>query len=166
MIRVSCYNYYYLMDFPALLFPKYPLRLRETAGKSYVFDEIRKKYVVLTPEEWVRQHLLHYFMHELLYPRSIIGVEMVVMLQGMPKRCDVAVWNQHRQAVLLAECKAAHIALNKAVFEQTARYNLRLQVRYCVVTNGKQLYCYRLNYESSSYTFLDRLPTRTELLNS
>lgn len=151
--------------FPSLpLFPNYSFRVREINKKCYLFDEVRKKYVALTPEEWVRQHLLRYLTQELHYPRTVIGVETMVRLNGMPQRCDIAVWNQQRKAVLLAECKAQHITLDQAVFEQTARYNLTLKVRYCVVTNGVQLFCYHLNYETNSYAFLTALPTREELM--
>lgn len=150
--------------FPRLQFPPYTFRLREIQGKPYIFDEIRKKYVALTPEEWVRQHLLQYLLRDMNYPRSSIGVEMLVTLNGMPQRCDVAIWNKYRQAVLLAECKAPHIAISPSVFEQTARYNLVLKVRYCLITNGQQLYCYRLNYETNTYTFMDELPNRQTLL--
>jgi hypothetical protein len=151
------------MSFPPLCFPAYPLKLREIDQKLYVFDEIRKKNIVLTPEEWVRQHLLHFFLHQLHYPRTLISVETLVRLNGMPKRCDVAVWNKHQQALLLAECKAPHIALNPSVFEQTARYNLQLKVRYCLVTNGLQVYCYRLDYEQHTYQFVEQLPNYEEL---
>lgn len=151
------------MSFPALLFPAYSFKIQETNGKNYIFDDIRKKYILLTPEEWVRQHLLQYLLQALHYPRTLISIETMVRMNGMPKRCDVAVWNQQKKAILLAECKAPHIAIKQAVFEQTARYNLMLKVRYCIVTNGLQLYCYQLDYENNTYAFVNQIPTWREL---
>lgn len=125
-------------------FSKYNLRIEERDGQQLVFDEVRKKWVPLTSEEWVRQHILHYLVHDKGYPQSLIAVERGIELNGLAKRCDVVVFTNDGTPRMIVECKASEEPLNLKVFEQIARYNLKLKVDYLWVTNGSYNFCCRL----------------------
>lgn len=144
-----------------ILFPKYEFNIRQKAGLAQIFDDIRKRYVALTPEEWVRQHWLHYLMEEMKYPRSLIAVEMSLKLNKLTKRCDIVVFGRNGLPQMIVECKAAEVKLTQKVFDQIARYNLALQVRYLVVSNGLKNYCCMIEPEKETYHFLDALPDRS-----
>ena len=141
-----------------LNFPTASLKFKSENNKQFVFDVIRKKYVVLTPEEWVRQHLIHYLIHFLGYPPGLIGVETPVKVTGMNQRADVVVFNRKGIPVLIAECKAPGINISNSVFQQAARYNRELSVDYLLITNGLKHYCARLNKEEGSYQMLKAIP--------
>jgi len=141
-----------------LNFPQYPFRLRNTAGRTQVFDEIRKRWVALTPEEWVRQHAVQFLVRERSYPASLIAVEMIVQLNGMNKRCDVLAHGRNAQPLLLVECKAPEVPITQEVFDQIARYNLCLGVPFLLVTNGLRHFCCSMDHEKQSYVFLPEVP--------
>lgn len=143
-------------------FPSYDFNLKEMAGKKTIFDIVRKKYVVLTPEEIVRQYLIHYLVHEKDYPKSLIAVEMSLDLNRTKKRCDIAVFKDNKP-MFLVECKAPEVRLNQKVFDQIARYNLVLRVPYLLVSNGKSAWCCKLDLEKGTYEFIGEVPTYTEL---
>lgn len=141
-----------------LNFPQYAFKLKEQGGKKYIFDNWRKKWVVLTPEEWVRQHVLYFLVEERDFPRSLMAVEKSLLFNTLPKRCDIVVYDRHYKPLLLVECKAPNVVLQDSVFAQIARYNYVLQVPYLLVSNGLVHYFCRINYEKGSLEFADNVP--------
>jgi len=138
-----------------LQFSKYNIKVEEREGVRYVFDEFRRKQVILTPEEWVRQHILHYLVYDRQYPASLIAVERGIELNGLKKRFDIVVFNRSGQAKMIIECKAPGEVLNQKVFEQIAGYNLALNAAYLWVTNGTFNYCCKL---ARPIQMLDTIP--------
>ena len=138
--------------------PEYIFRFKEEENKTSIFDDFRKKYVVLTPEEWVRQNFLMYLISELDFPKSLISVEAGLKLYKRLKRTDIVVYDKQGSPVLIVECKAPEVKLNEKVFDQIVRYNMALQVNFLVVTNGLDHYCCQLDYEKNSYNFLKTIP--------
>lgn len=128
----------------AIQFNKYNFRLEEREGGQFIFDEVRRKWVMLTPEEWVRQHILHYLVEQKSYPKSLIAVERGIELNGLQKRCDVVVFNTYGKPVMIVECKAPEEVVSPKVYEQIARYNQKLRVDYLWVTNGTYNFCCKL----------------------
>ena len=149
----------------ALHFPAIEARTK-TEGKKrmLIFDCIRKKYVALTPEEWVRQHLIHYLIAEKKYPATLISVETPLKYVHLDKRSDVLVNNRNGQPLMLAECKAPEIAITQKVFEQIAIYNLTIQAPCLMVTNGLQHYCLTTATDKSPTFFLNEVPVYEDLL--
>lgn len=121
-----------------LKYPTFNIKVKHEGGKALVFDEIRKKWIVLFPEEWVRQHLINYLITVKKIPGSLISVEKEILLNGTKKRYDLVVYNLHLTPVILIECKAPDIKLTPEVAEQIIRYNLTLGVTYLFITNGLQ----------------------------
>lgn len=144
-------------------FPKYDLKFRVVDGRREVWDIIRKKYVTLTPEEWVRQLLIHYLTTEKGYPAQLLAVEKGINLNGTHKRCDIVAYNNNGAPQLIVECKAPEVLLTDAVMEQTARYNLVLRVPYLLVGNGNDFYCVAVDLANSSYRFLSGIPDYSQL---
>lgn len=142
----------------ALQFPKYHFRFKSNENKRLIFDEIRKKFVVLTPEEWVRLHVVHYLITEKNYPKSHINVEKQLLLNGTKKRYDVVVFNKDGTIHLIVECKAPSIKITQDTFDQIARYNLVTDATYLMVTNGLKHYYCQLDYKEERYNFLRDLP--------
>ncbi|OQX79417.1 MAG: restriction endonuclease subunit R [Bacteroidetes bacterium 4484_249] len=138
--------------------PEYKFRIREIDHKKKIFDRFRKKFVSLTPEEWVRQNFLMYLTLEKNYPQSLIAIEAGLQLYKRKKRTDIVVYNNTGKPVLIVECKAPEVKLSQDVFDQIARYNMALQVNYLIVTNGLEHYCCLLDYKNNSYRFLKEIP--------
>jgi type I site-specific restriction endonuclease len=138
--------------------PTYPFTIKESQGKKKIFDRIRKKMVALTPEEWVRQHFICYLIEEKGYPASLTSVETPVKINGLSQRADIVVYNKYRKPVLIVECKAPHVKITPEVFDQAARYNIRLQTRTIAVTNGLNHYFALVNKDGMSYSFLKDIP--------
>jgi hypothetical protein len=141
-----------------LRFPTYQFRFKNSENKVAIFDEIRKKFVILTPEEWVRQHVVHYLVSDKNYPKSWINVEKRIKINRLIKRYDVVVFNPDGSIFLLVECKAPEIKISQQTFDQIARYNLTLKANYLMVTNGLDHYFCQLDYENERYHFLQDLP--------
>jgi type I site-specific restriction-modification system R (restriction) subunit len=141
-----------------LNFPTYKFKTKSEENTNYVFDIVRKKYVVLTPEEWVRQHMIHYLIEEKNYPQSLLAVERGLELNGLRKRFDLLAFNKNGQPLLLIECKSPDIELNKAVFEQIAVYNARFKVMQLLVTNGLQHIVVQYQPDFVGYEFLTEVP--------
>lgn len=141
-----------------LNFPKFQFRFKSSENKLFIFDEIRKKYVMLTPEEWVRQHVVHFLMNVKKYPKSYINVEKIVRLNDMNKRYDVVVFDPKGGIFLLVECKEPQVEITQGVFDQIARYNSSLNAQLLMVTNGLNHYYCKLDYENKKYQFLADLP--------
>jgi len=141
-----------------LNFPKYNFRFKSNENKTLIFDIIRKKFVVLTPEEWVRQHMLHFLISEKKYPNSHINVEKQLQLHDTTKRYDIVVFNSNGSIQIIIECKAAKIKINQQTFDQIAQYNFVLQANYLVVTNGLEHYYCQMDFENEKYIFLQDIP--------
>ena len=141
-----------------LNFPTYSFRFKNSENKVSIFDEIRKKFILLTPEEWVRQHVVEFLLNEKKYSKSLINVEKVVKVNGMNKRYDVIVFNSDGSIFLLIECKAPEVKIDQKTFDQIARYNLILNAQYLMVTNGLNHYFCEMDFENEKYTFLKELP--------
>lgn len=142
----------------ALNFPKFSFRLKNSENKHYIFDEIRKKFVVLQPEEWVRQHCVCYLIKNKNYPKSLINVEKELKVNGLKKRYDIVVFNSDGSIHLIVECKSPKITINQSAFDQIARYNLTLNATYLMVTNGLNHYYCAMDFESERYQFLTDIP--------
>jgi hypothetical protein len=141
-----------------LIFPTYNFNVKKVENRNYIFDIIRKKYVVLTPEEWVRQHLVQYFIQECQCSAALIAVEKGFMVNGLQKRFDVLVFNKSGKPILLAECKAPNISINDSTFAQASIYNKTLRVKHLVITNGMALAMCSYSDDFNDYTIRDYLP--------
>ena len=147
-----------------LNFKRYPFTLKNRENKRYIFDVVRKKDILLTPEEWVRQHCLQYLIQEKNYPLSLINAEKKLKVYGRYKRYDIIVYTPQGEVTLLVECKAPHITIDQEVFDQIARYNLSANSQYLMVTNGlTHIYC-QMDYKAQVYHFLKDLPSYTPSL--
>lgn len=141
-----------------LNFPSYTFRFKNSENKVAIFDEIRKKFVVLTPEEWVRQHVVQYLLLEKKYPKSLINVEKLVKVNGLNKRYDIVVFQPSGEIFMLIECKAPEVAISQQTFDQIARYNLKLNAQFLMVTNGLNHYFCQMDFENEKYVFLKEAP--------
>lgn len=146
--------------YPELMFPSDGIRLKHSGETDYIYDPIRKKWLVLTPEEWVRQHLVHHLHEELNYPLSSIAAEKVVPINGMPKRFDLLVFVKGNPAILV-ECKAPDVELSEEVFHQACRYNTRLKAPIAVLFNGHRLITALIDTTSGAIHFLRDIPKRS-----
>jgi hypothetical protein len=146
-----------------LNFPGYRFRFKNSENKSLIFDVIRKKFVVFQPEEWVRQHVVHYLLEEKGYPRSLINVEKQIRVNSLPKRFDIVVFTPGGDIQILVECKAPEVRITKDAFDQIARYNLDLKARFLMVTNGLNHYFCQIDYDNASYIFLEDLPAYSSI---
>ena len=141
-----------------LNFPGFEFRTRSVNNRLEIFDPARHKFVVLTPEEWVRQHLIAYLNTEKKYPLSVIGVEKQLVLNKQTKRFDLVVFSRNGNPYLLAECKAPGVEITEKAFDQAARYNMLLKAEYFFVTNGMEHYPCRIDYENKQYVFIEEIP--------
>lgn len=148
-----------------LNFPEnYQIRLKQAQDKLYIFCMIRKNWMIYTPEEWVRQHVLKFLVDELGYSTSAIALEVIIPINGMRKRADIVVYQQEKPFIMV-ECKAPHIAINQATFDQIARYNIVLGSNYLMVTNGlNHFYCV-MDFVNKRYNFLKELPKKGQFDN-
>ena len=138
--------------------PSYPIKMQQRDGKNVIFDSLRKKFVALTPEEWVRQHFVHYLTDVKGYPTGLLANEVQLDLNGTRKRCDTVLYNKDLSARMIVEYKAPHVEITQAVFDQITRYNMVLKVEYLIVSNGLQHYCCRIDYTTMRYSFLPEIP--------
>lgn len=141
-----------------LNFPEYSFRFKNSENKPLVFDEIRKKFVVFTPEEWVRLHVVQFLLNEKGYSKSLINVEKQLKLNNTTKRYDVVVFNNDGSIFLIVECKAPSVPITQLTFDQIARYNLALKAEYLMVTNGLEHYYCQMDFENKRYIFLREIP--------
>jgi type I site-specific restriction endonuclease len=147
--------------FPILKYPTFNIRLKQDdKQRLFVFDDIRKKWLNLTPEEWVRQHVVNYLITVKQYPLAYISLEKEIELNGTKKRYDIVVYNKAMKPLIIVECKAPEIALSEQVLEQALRYNLVLNVQYVFITNGLTDAVFHLT------ELLTELPAYNELLNT
>jgi len=142
-----------------LHFPTYTFRFKNSENKIAIFDEIRKKFILLTPEEWVRQHIIQFLLQEKNYPKSHINVEKIIKINSLNKRYDIIVYEPNGELFLLIECKAPDVKISQQTFDQIARYNLVLNAKYLMVSNGLNHYFCQMDFENEKYIFLEELPS-------
>ena len=143
--------------------PSYPVKIQVRNGKNVIFDPLRRKFVALTPEEWVRQHFANLLTEVKGYPKGLLGNEVQLDLNGTKKRCDTVLFDKNLNARMIVEYKAPHVEITQAVFDQITRYNMVLKVEYLIVSNGLRHYCCRIDYNTMKYTFMPDIPTYEEL---
>ncbi len=145
---------------------KYPIKIITKDKKKYIFDVIRKKHIVLTPEEWVRQNFIKYLVEEKAYPSGLIGVEQQLPGNDQNFRTDIVIYSRTAKAIMIIECKSEKIKISQDVFDQAAKYNFQFKANYLVVTNGINHYICKLNYQEKSYIFMKEVPDYKELLEN
>ncbi len=153
---------------PQLNFPDYKFKIilqGKDGQSSKIFDIVRRKYVSCSAEEWVRQHLLHFLVFEKEVPKSLIGIEKKVLVNNLFKRTDLVVYNRQAKPLLIAECKAPSVKITQETFDQAARYNLSLNAKYYLLTNGLQHFFCTIDHVSKSYHFLENIPDFQFLLD-
>lgn len=138
--------------------PAYDARLRGTQQRPEIFDFLRRRYVALTPEEWVRQHFTHWLVAQKGYPQGLVANEVELRVGDKRLRCDSIVYDRQAAPLMIIEYKAPTVSLTQRVFSQVSAYNLLLHVDYLVVSNGLQHYCCRMDYANQSYAFLQQVP--------
>lgn len=143
--------------------PPFDINVKKAAGKLTVFDALRRKYVALTPEEWVRQHFVNYLITEKGYPRSLIANEIQVNLNGLNRRCDSVIYSREVSPIVIVEYKSPDVAITQAVFDQIVRYNIVLKVKYLIVSNGLNHYCCKMDYTTQTFQYLADIPNYSEL---
>ena|ERR1700694_3114164 len=146
-----------------LKLPAYPFKITDQNGQLILFDMIRKKNIVITPEEWVRQHFVQYLINQKHYPKTLIRLEGGHKLNGMAKRSDIVVYNSAGEKVLLVECKAPSVPIDQKTFDQVARYNMVHKVNLLAVSNGLNHYYCRIDFENQGYRFIEELPDYREI---
>lgn len=143
--------------------PSYQANVKDSNGRLSIFDCLRKRFVKLTPEEWVRQHFINYLITEKAYPNSLIANEIQINLNDTKKRCDSVVYNLNLEPLVIIEYKAPNVKITQATFDQIVRYNIVLKVAYLIVTNGLHHYCCYVDYSNQTITYLPDIPSYTEL---
>ena len=141
-----------------LNFPTYSFRFKNNENKVAIFDEIRKKFMILTPEEWVRQNVVRFLLEEKKYSKSYINIEKLIKINDLNKRYDIVVFQPNGEIFLLIECKAPEVQITQQTFDQIARYNLVLKAKFLMVTNGLNHYFCQMDFENEKYNFLKELP--------
>ncbi len=147
-----------MIEQPPLNLPPIELRLRMEENILKVFDPLRKKYVALTPEEYVRQHFTAWMTDHFGYPASLMSNEVSMILNDTRRRCDTVIFRSDGSPLVIVEYKAPTVAITQNVFDQIARYNMVLRSRYLIVSNGMRHFCCEMDYEKSSYSFLPQIP--------
>lgn len=144
--------------------PSAALKITRKENRDYIFDTLRKKYVALTPEEWVRQNFVHFLIRYKNYPVGLLANEVQISLNSTRKRCDTVLYNRNLTARMIIEYKAPSVNITQEVFDQITRYNIVLKVDYLIVTNGINHYCCKVDYRNNSYSFLRDIPEYSELI--
>jgi hypothetical protein len=143
--------------------PTYFFRIKEDNGKKYIFDEIRRRFVLLTPEEWVRQHMVNFLVNTKSYPRQLISVEKGFQQNRNRQRYDLLVFNRKGEPMMIVECKAPGVEINQHVFDQAGRYNSTHKAEFMLITNGLKHYCCSINITNKQYSFLHEIPDFKEI---
>lgn len=145
--------------------PEYQFRLKQDEKGYLIWDALRSKYVKLTPEEWVRQHFLEFFIREKHFPKALIAVEQQLNVNGMKKRCDAVFYNRLKKPAIILEFKAPSITITQSVFDQVAVYNSKMNVEYFIVSNGLTHYFCKVHPENVQYEFFSEIPAFEELFS-
>lgn len=143
--------------------PPYPFKLSRRGEQVFIFDELRKKQLMLTPEEWVRQHFIQFLIIVKKFPKTLIQIESGLALNGLQKRSDIVILNRKGEKTMVVECKAPSIKITQATFDQAARYNSVLKTKWLVVTNGLQHHFATINHACKAFAFVDELPAFDDL---
>ena len=149
---------------PELNLPSFDKKVIQKEGKPFIFDIIRRQYVALTPEEWVRQHFVHFLIGTKGYPQSLMANEVQLKLNGMSRRCDTVVYDRTLKPRVIVEYKAPTVNITQQVFEQICRYNMVLQVDYLIVSNGLVHYCCKVDHATRTHTFLKEIPEYSQVV--
>ena len=147
----------------ALNLPAINARIRTQNGRHEILDPVRKQYVAHTPEEWVRQHLIAFLIHDRKVPEGLIAVEKQITVNQLSKRCDIVVYNPSGNPVMVVECKSPSVKISKETYNQAVRYNLSLNIRYMLLSNGLSHFCFKLDYQDHKSIQLDYIPVFQEL---
>lgn len=143
--------------------PTFQFRVKKQDHRMLIFDEVRRKFVTLTPEEWVRQNFIKYLCEHLGYPQQLMAIEKMVIVNGLQQRADIVIYNRKGLPVMIVECKASHIPITNEVFAQAARYNMKLKVDFLILTNGIKHFGAKLDYTNETFQLLSELPTFNNL---
>ena len=143
--------------------PSFDIRLHRDDEGVIIFDRLRKKFIILTPDEWVRQHFVNYLINHKGFPESLMANEIGITLNGTRRRCDTVVFDKHGSPMVIVEYKASSIVISQSTFDQIVRYNMVLHARYLIVSNGMNHYCCRIDYDNMSYDFLKEVPDYADL---
>lgn len=149
--------------FHPLNLPAANLRLRQTARGIEIYDQLRQKWIILTPEEWVRQNFTSFLIEHRGFSAGLMANEISISLNGTTKRCDTVVYNRELQPIAIVEYKEPKVTLTQKVFEQIARYNIVLQVKYLIVSNGLKHYCCEVDHLNNRYKFLQEIPVYQDI---
>ena len=145
--------------------PACNFRIKKQQEKLYIFDEWRKKFVSLTPEEWVRQHFIRYLIEWKKYPASLISIEKTLKINGLSKRYDAVCFDTSANPLILIEFKAPDVPINQKVFDQMAVYNTKLSVSWFILSNGLEHFCCKIDFEAAKYLFFDEIPAFPDIIN-
>ena len=148
----------YLRSMNELNLPSFDIKIRGTREKPEVYDFLRQRYVALTPEEWVRQHFVHWLVEDKGYPKGLLANEVAMKCGDKTLRCDSILYDKEARPQMIIEYKAPTVSVTQRVFSQISAYNLLLHVDYLVISNGLQHYCCRMDYERQTYHFLQEVP--------
>lgn len=148
----------------ALNLPSFDVKIRKTKTAIEIFDQLRRKYVRLTPEEWVRQHFVNYLIDEKQYPMSLMTNEASIQLNSLSKRCDTVVYNNSLSPLVICEYKSPEVKIDQKVFDQIAKYNIVLKVDYLIVSNGMNHFCCKMNYDGMTYEFMEEIPNYRSII--
>lgn len=143
--------------------PSFDINVKKIGGKLSILDPLRRKFVALTPEEWVRQHFVNFLLREKGYPAALIANEIQIDLNKLKKRCDSVVYNRDLSPLMIIEYKAPDVDITQQVFDQIVRYNIVLKVKYLIVSNGLNHYCCIMDYNKQSFNYLSDIPNYTDL---
>jgi len=146
-----------------LNFPKYKFKVKRDADKLQIFDRIRKKWYVLQPEEWVRQHVIWFLIEEKKYPESLISVEKSLKVNQLTKRFDIVLYNANASPIMIIECKAPEIKIDEKTLHQALRYNSVIRAPYLLLTNGIDSFCGKINFSNASFSYLNDIPSYSEI---
>ncbi|MFB6318718.1 type I restriction enzyme HsdR N-terminal domain-containing protein [Saccharicrinis sp. FJH54] len=144
--------------------PDHPFNIKKEGEKNLIFDVFRKRFVVLTPEEHVRQYFLAYLLNYKNYQRGLIAVETEIKINGLSRRCDAVVYNKQGKPVMILEFKAPEIKISQKTMDQICNYNLKLNVTYFVISNGLQHFCGKIDKHNNAFTFLSDIPDMNTIL--
>ncbi|MFV0536239.1 MAG: type I restriction enzyme HsdR N-terminal domain-containing protein [Dysgonomonas sp.] len=143
--------------------PPFAINIKKTGGKLTAFDRLRRKFVALTPEEWVRQHFINFLIEHKGYPESLIANEIQIELNRQKRRCDSVIYNRQLSPLVIVEYKAPEVNIEQEVFNQIVRYNIVLRVQYLIVSNGLSHYCCKIDYDNQTFEYLQDIPAYNEL---
>lgn len=146
-----------------LNFPTYNFKIKREADKLQIFDRIRKKWLILQPEEWVRQHVVWFLIEEKKYPETLIAIEKSLKVNQLTKRFDIVLYNTAADPIIIVECKAPEIKIDENTLHQILRYNSVIKAPYLILTNGIDIYCGKLNFTNASFSYLNDIPSYQEI---